>query len=259
MSARWPSCPAGRGGTAQPGRAENVRLGASACSRLEPGGRYRASADLSLGGGVLGQMKLGAARSAVVATNNEIRLNDFNAEIFGGRATGDATSNTGRGASRVVSRFEGVDVGGLIATLTGNVVPLTGAATGNVDLQFPGTNFEAASGTLDANFAGETGTDAGGGRTPLTGDLVLRADRGLFQVERANLRTGASTLDASGRFSFAGDSNLRVNLASTDAAELQRVVLVSGSRARPRRKVECVRRRTCGQFEHRRHGARCAR
>ncbi|MGB8509644.1 MAG: hypothetical protein WCD76_14750, partial [Pyrinomonadaceae bacterium] len=84
-----------------------------------------------------------------------------------------------------------------------------------------------ASGSVNAQFSGETGRDAGG-RTPLTGDLALTADRGLFQIERANLRTGATALNASGQFSFKGGSHLSVNLASTDAAELQRVLIASG-------------------------------
>src|SRR3712207_8307051 len=46
----------GKGGAPQQGRVENVRL-ARPRFTLEPGGRYRASADLSLGGGVLGDRK----------------------------------------------------------------------------------------------------------------------------------------------------------------------------------------------------------
>lgn len=208
------------------GRAENVRLARPAFV-LEPSGRYRASADLSLGGGVLGDIALGAARSNVVATNSEIQLNNFNAEALNGRANGNAVISTARGgASRVNAAFEGLDVAGLLAVLTGRAVPIAGAATGTVNLTMPGTNFEAASGTLDAQFAGETGNDANG-RTPLTGELALVANRGQFRLDRANLRTGASELTASGDFSFRGDSNLNVNLASSDAAELQRVLVAS--------------------------------
>ncbi|HVF57131.1 MAG TPA: translocation/assembly module TamB domain-containing protein, partial [Pyrinomonadaceae bacterium] len=209
------------------GRAENVRL-ARPRFTLESGGRYRASADLSLGGGVLGQMTLGPVRSAVVASNNQIQLNNFVADIFGGRAEGNAAISTSRGgASNVAARFEGVDVGGLIATLSGRAVPLTGAATGNVNMRFPGTDFKSASGSLDAQFNGATGREETS-RTPLTGDLALTAERGLFRIERANLRTGASQLNAAGQFSFEDTSNLTINLASTDAAELQRVLLGSG-------------------------------
>ncbi|HYE15180.1 MAG TPA: translocation/assembly module TamB domain-containing protein, partial [Pyrinomonadaceae bacterium] len=89
------------------------------------------------------------------------------------------------------------------------------------------TNFKAASGRLDARFEGATGPDESA-RTPLTGELALMADRGLFQIERANLRTGATELNARGRFSFEGGSDLAVNLNSADAAELQSVVIATG-------------------------------
>jgi translocation and assembly module TamB len=209
------------------GRAETVRH-ARPRFTLEPAGRYRASADLSLGGGILGEMRLGAVRASVVATNSQIQLNNFNAEVFNGRARGDATiSTSARGQSVVRATFEGVDVGGAVALASGRAVPLTGAATGTVDLRFPGTNFKAASGGLNAQFAGETGREAAG-RTPLAGDLAVTADRGLFRIERANFRTGATELTATGQFSFAGGSDLAINLNSTDAGELQRVALATG-------------------------------
>jgi autotransporter translocation and assembly factor TamB len=209
------------------GRAENVRL-ARPQFVLEPSGRYRASADLSLGGGVLGQMNLGAARANVVATNDQIRLSDFVAQVFNGRAAGDATiSTTPRGASVLSANFQGVDVGGLIAALTGRAVPLTGAATGTADLRFPGTNFGAASGRLEAEFDGATGRDETA-RTPVTGTLAVNAVNGNFEIERANLRTGQTELTATGRFSLRGDSDLAVRLDSADASELQRVALSTG-------------------------------
>ncbi|MDT7687656.1 MAG: translocation and assembly module TamB [Acidobacteriota bacterium] len=216
-----------KGAAPQQGRVENVRLSRPRFV-LEPGGRYRASADLSLGGGVLGQMKLGRARAAVVATNEQIQLNDFVADLFNGHARGSATVATnGRAASSVRATFEGVDAGGLVAMLSGNAVPLTGAATGTVDLRFPGTNFKLASGRLDATFDGATGRDESA-RTPLAGQLTLTADRGLFQIEHANLHAGATELTASGRFSFQGGSDLAVNLNSTNASEFQSVALSTG-------------------------------
>src|SRR5919107_2969719 len=216
-----------KGGAAQQGRADNVRL-ARPRFTLEPGGRYRASADLSLGGGVLGTMNLGRARAAVVATNEQIQLNDFDAELFNGRARGSAAiATSGRAASSVRATFENVDAGGIAALVSGNAVPVVGAATGTVDLRFPGTNFKAASGRVDATFEGAAGRDESA-RTPLTGTLALTADRGLFNIQSANLRAGATEVSATGRFSFQGGTDLAVNLNSTDAAEFQNVVLSTG-------------------------------
>src|SRR5256714_15607244 len=100
--------PATKGGKAQQGRAENGRL-ARPRFTLEPGGRYRARAALSLGGGVLGSMNLGRARAAVIATNDQIQLSDFVADIFNGHAQGSATIATNPRAQSVVpAKFEAV-------------------------------------------------------------------------------------------------------------------------------------------------------
>lgn len=209
------------------GRVEGVRL-ARPTFTVEPAGRYRASADLSLGGGVLGEIKLGAARSNVVATNNQVQLNNFTADILGGRAEGNATVSTGRGGtSRVAAAFDNLDIANLVAAVSGRVVPIAGRATGTADLQFPGIEVQAASGNVRAKFSGETGDDARG-RTPLTGELTVEAERGLFRLQQANLRAGASELTATGSFSLERDSDLQINLSSTDSGELQRVLVASG-------------------------------
>src|SRR6185503_4188468 len=60
------------------------------------------------------------------------------------------------------------------------------------------------------------------------GTVALRADRGLFNIQQVNLQTPATRLSATGQFSFESDSNLQVDLASSDAAELQAVLISSG-------------------------------
>jgi translocation and assembly module TamB len=210
------------------GHVDDVRLVHPAFV-VEPSSRYRVSADLSLGGGVLGQINLGSARAALVATNSEIQLNNFDAGIMGGRATGNATLSTARGgASRVATEFNNLDIGSLIATLTAHPILITGKATGTANLAFPGTDLSAASGTAHVTLNAATGNEATG-RTPLNGEVALRADRGVFEIERANLKTDASELNATGQFSVARDeSNLQLNLASSDATELQRVLFSTG-------------------------------
>ena len=210
------------------GHVDAVRL-AHPTFTVEPSGSYRVSADLSLGGGVVGQVNLGSARAALVATNNQVQLNNFNANIFNGQASGNAVLSTTRGGrSSVRANFSGLDIDKLLALQSGRVVPITGQATGTVDLSFPGTNVSAATGNVRAEFNAEAGSEQSA-RTPLTGDVALHAESGLFRIERANLRTAASTLEATGQFSFVGnDSNLQVALNSTDATELQNVLASTG-------------------------------
>jgi translocation and assembly module TamB len=208
------------------GRIEDVRV-ARPVFTVEPQGRYRASADLSLGGGVLGQMKLGAARSQLVATNDQIQLIDFRAEVADGRAEGNATISTARnGTTRITASFVGINFADALATFSGRVATVAGKATGSIDLALPDNDINQARGQVRAEFSGET-SDANG-RIPLTGDLALRAERGSFNIETAHLRTGASELTAKGQFSFASESNLTFNLASSNASELKRVLVSSG-------------------------------
>src|SRR5437867_2822508 len=67
--------------TLENGHVENVKL-ARPVFTVEPSGRYRASADLSLGGGVLAQMKLGPAHASLVASGDQIQVNNFVAEAL---------------------------------------------------------------------------------------------------------------------------------------------------------------------------------
>ncbi len=210
------------------GRVESVKL-ARPVFTVEPSGRYRASADLSLGGGVVGQMRLGPAHAAVVATSDQIQLNNFVVEALDGHANGNATISLRKnGASRVNAGFENFDLGGLITLLSGRVVPIASKATGTAELAFTGTDLSAATGHVNAQLKGET--PAGPDLTPLSGDVAVTADHGQFQIQRASLQTSATRLTATGQFSIEQPtSNLRIDLASSDAAELQRLLISSGA------------------------------
>lgn len=210
------------------GSIENVKLARPAFT-LEPSGRYRASADLSLGGGVLGEMKLGPARAAVVASTDQIQLTNFVAEALDGRATGSATISLRKnGLSKVNASFDNFDLGGLITLASGRAVPISSKATGTADLSFTGTDFANANGSVNAKLAGTVA--AGSDLAPLSGEVSVTASQGQFQIQRASLQTPATTLTATGQFAIdQPTSNLRIDLASTDASELQRLFISSGA------------------------------
>jgi len=210
------------------GSIENVKLTRPAFT-LEPSGRYRASADLSLGGGVLGQMKLGPARASLVAGSDQIQLTNFVAEALGGRASGNATISLRKnGPSKVNTNFDNFDLGGLITLASGRAVPISSKATGTADLSFTGTDFANANGSVNAKLAGSV--SAGSDLAPLSGEPSVTANQGQFQIQRATLQTPATTLTATGQFAIEQPtSNLRIDLASTDASELQRLLISSGA------------------------------
>ena len=194
---------------------------------LEPSGRYRASADMSLGGGVLGSVTLGAARAGVVVNNDQVALKNLSADVLEGSLSGEATITlNNRNRSNINAVFSGLDLGKLLALQGGRVIPIEGETTGQVNLSFNGTDFKTASGNLTADIAANAGT-AERGLVPVSGRVELTATNGLFNVDTARLNTEKSEFNANGNFDLGGnDSNLTVALNSTDAGEIERIVRV---------------------------------
>lgn len=194
---------------------------------LEPSGRYRASMDMSLGGGVLGSIKLGAARASVIADNDKVTLNNLTADVMDGKVNGNATiAMNQRTNSKVDADFANLDLAKLLALQGGKVIPIAGQTTGKANLIFTGTNFKNASGTVTADFKANAGTTERG-LVPINGNLGLQATNGLFDIDYAKFNTDKSSLDATGRFDL-NDNNSNLNLAlnSSDATEIERLVKV---------------------------------
>jgi translocation and assembly module TamB len=208
------------------GKVENVKLGKPVFV-LEPSGRYRASADLSLGGGILGSVTLGAAKAAVVINNDQVALNNLTADVMNGNINGNAVvALNNRAQSRVNADFTSLDLAKLLALQGGQIVPIAGQTSGKVDLNFRGTDFRTATGTLTADLTANAGTEERG-FVPLNGRVGLRATNGLFNIDYANLNTEKSAVNASGRFDLEGsDSNLQIALNSSDASEIERILRV---------------------------------
>ncbi|MEQ1603938.1 MAG: translocation/assembly module TamB domain-containing protein [Pyrinomonadaceae bacterium] len=194
---------------------------------LEPSGRYRATADMTLGGGLIGSVALGAANAKVDMNNDRVALNELNASIMDGSMVGTAIiALNDRGPSNLKGDFTDLDISKLIALQGGSLIPVEGKTTGTVDLNFPGTNFRNASGTLNAAITANAG-NADRGLIPVNGNVRLNATDGLFNVDLADLNTEKSKLTATGRFDLKDEnSDLNVALRSADATEIDRLVRV---------------------------------
>jgi translocation and assembly module TamB len=210
------------------GSLENVKI-AKPVFVLEPSGRYRASADMSIGGGALGSIDLGSARAAVEVNNDRVALNDLTASLMEGSAKGDAVIGfSDRTPSRLNVQFTDLDIGKVLALQAGRVLPIEGQTTGAVNLTFNGTNFRNATGTVAADIRANAGT-AENGLVPVTGRVELSAANGLFDVNYAKLSSQNSTLNATGRFDLRNENtNLTVALNSTDASEIDRIIRDTG-------------------------------
>ena len=208
------------------GNLENVKI-YKPVFVLEPSGSYRASADMSLGGGTIGSIKLGAATANINASSEQVALKNLAADVLGGRISGEATiALNNRSRSNINAVFSNLDLGKLLALQGGRVVPVEGQTTGQVNLTFAGTNFKTASGNLAADITANAGTQDKG-LIPVTGRIEATAANGLFNLDVARLNTEKSELDATGRLDLNGyDSNLNVSLNSTDAGEITRIIRV---------------------------------
>jgi outer membrane protein assembly complex protein YaeT len=191
-------------------------------------GRYEVRGNLEVKSGAVGGASLGPLNGGLIADNDAIALNQFNASLFGGSATGDVvvqTGQTGRTGhssnSRLKASFTGIKTGDIFTLVSTSSAPLVGIVEGNADVRWPGTELLAASGTLAAHLSGDmTRTpDA----IPVKGDVEITARGGVFDVNRFTLSTDATSLAATGRLSREGDSDLRFSLTSTGAEQLQTI------------------------------------
>lgn len=196
---------------------------------VEPAGRYRVTADMSLGGGVLGSITLGAARAKVDVTNERLALNELDASVMDGSVTGNAIiAFNERNRSDIKANFTGLDLSKLAALKSGRVILLEGQTTGSVDITFAGTNYRTATGKINADITASAGS-AERGLVPVNGKVELTANNGLVNVDYAKLNTGKSEVSATGRVDLArDDSDLAVALNSTDASEIDRIFRVTG-------------------------------
>ncbi len=196
---------------------------------LEPSGRYRASADMSIGGGIVGSVPLGRANAKVDVNSDRVALNDLVAEVMDGSVNGRAEIAIRNNVeSTITGAFTGLDLSKLIAIQSGRLIPLEGKATGNVDLRLTGTNVSTTSGTVKASIDAAAGNDDRG-RIPIRGDIELAAVNGLFNIDKALLETENTKFNASGRFDLRNsDSELGLNLVSTDANEVDRIIRLLG-------------------------------
>ena len=196
---------------------------------VEPSGRYRASADMSIGGGVVGSIPLGNASARVNVTNERADLTDLTASVMDGSVNGTASiAFNERSQSRLNADFTNLNLSKIVALQGGRVIPFEGSTTGRADITFAGTNFRTTSGTIAADITASAG-DATRGTVPVNGRVEVTATNGLFDIDTARLNTTNSQLNATGRFDLrSNDSNLTLALNSTDASEVERLVRVLG-------------------------------
>ncbi|MEQ1763492.1 MAG: translocation/assembly module TamB domain-containing protein [Pyrinomonadaceae bacterium] len=210
------------------GKLENVQIKRPVFV-VEPSGRYRASADMSIGGGTVGSIPLGNASAKVNVSNDRAELTELTAAVMNGTVNGTASiAFSERQQSRINADFVNLDLSKIVALQGGRVIPFEGSTTGRADITFNGTNIRSTSGAISADITANAG-DGTRGTVPVNGRVEVTATNGLFNIDTARLNTTNSQLSAAGTFDLQGqNSNLDLALSSTDAAEIERLVRILG-------------------------------
>jgi translocation and assembly module TamB len=172
-----------------------------------------------------GRVTVNGLRGRLSADRDRVSLDQFTAGALGGNVSGSATIAYAGGSSRVDVQFKSIDLDQASALASAKDVKVRGAASGSARLAFPGVNYQAATGRIDATFNASASPPQSAEETlPATGQVSLVATGRGFNIERAFVRSAASEISVAGSVGWNGAGALNVNFKSQDMAEVQRVI-----------------------------------
>jgi translocation and assembly module TamB len=172
-----------------------------------------------------GKINVSGLRGSLSADPQSLTLSNFTAATLGGSVTGSATVAYAGGQSRVAVQFRSIDLSQAASLAAAKDVDVRGTANGTAQLSFPGTNYRAATGRINATFdAAISPPDSTTESAPAKGEVSLIATGRGFNVQRAYVRSASSEITATGNVGWNGAANLDLNFKSDDMAEVQRVI-----------------------------------
>jgi outer membrane protein insertion porin family len=190
-------------------------------------GATSAGGFINLRDGSWDRINFGQSSGRFTVNRDAISLSGFNISALGGGANGDLTVELApNGASKLRADFTGLQTAELFALFGAQNSHLSGAITGRADLSWPGTNLRLISGEISARFDGQTTSTPDA--IPVSGEIIARAQSGVFSFDQFTLHTDASTITATGDMALDGDSNLRFSITSTRAEELLTILGAPG-------------------------------
>ena len=195
------------------------------------GKEYKVTADARLPNGAISGVEFANAVAKAAFDNSALSLTAIKANLLGGAAEAEYKLPLAKTApQQVKGSFTDIQTAAALAALKMKDSPVSGKASGAVELSFFGANPRTIDGKISARFDGKSdqSTDA----IPLTGEVAVTANDGVFTFDQAQLSTAATKLTATGKLSYDGESDLRVSLASSQAEELIQIAR-SIEQARP--------------------------
>ncbi len=180
---------------------------------------YEVKANASLPDGSISGFEFTEASAKAVFDNSALALSEIKASAFGGAVVAEATFPLAKGtASTVKGTFTDIQTSGLLTTLQFKDAPVGGKVTGETELSFIGADPRSINGKISARFDGQANpkTDA----IPVTGEVAITAEDGVFNFDHLQLSTDASRLTATGKLSYDGESDLRVSVNTSQGEQL---------------------------------------
>lgn len=186
---------------------------------------FDATGALALGSLKSGNVTVSGLRMHLSADTDRVTLSQITAAALGGSISGNAVVALKGGQSKVDVEFKSLDLNQAATLASAREVKVRGTAAGSARLVFPGFNYKAATGRIEALFEGAVSPPESTEETlPARGEVVLLASGKDFRIERAFARSDASEVTVSGTADWDGNTNLQVDFKSRDMAEAQRVI-----------------------------------
>lgn len=180
---------------------------------------YKVNASASLPGGSISGFEFTGASAKALFDKSALTLTEIKANAFEGTVAADFILPLAKGAaSTVKGSFADVQTSGLLTALEFKDAPISGKASGETELSFIGSDGRSINGKISARFDGQANPSADA--IPVTGEVSINAENGIFNFERLYLSTGATVLNATGKLSYDGESDLRLALNSSQAEQL---------------------------------------
>jgi len=193
------------------------------------GERFNASAALKVSALKSDRVSVSGLSGRLTADRSKASLESFTAETLGGTVAGNATIAYGGGSSSVDVQFRSIDLAQAATAAAARQVEVRGTANGTARLVFPGLNYEAATGRIEASFdAAVSPPQSDSEPLPGKGEIALVATGRGFNIERAVIRSPNSEVTVTGEVGWKGAANLDVKFTSQDLAEVQRLVEAFG-------------------------------
>ncbi|MFL6213671.1 MAG: translocation/assembly module TamB domain-containing protein [Blastocatellia bacterium] len=193
------------------------------------GARFNASAALNVAAFKSDRVTVNNLSGRLTADRSKASLESFTANLLGGTVGGNATVAYSGGASSVDVQFRSIDLDQAATAAAAKQVQVRGTANGTAQLQFPGLDYQAATGRVDATFdAAVSPPQSDADPLPGKGEVALVATGHGFNIERAFIRSNNSDLTVTGTVGWKGEASLDVKFNSQEMAEMQRVVEAFG-------------------------------